>query len=1125
MNRNLCLAACFLPLNQEHCSWWLRLQDELAARDLDLVLLSTAPAVDERLRVIVVPLWLQGFAKAYGATENQATLEAPLADALARRDRSWLGQDGADLAEFKTGVIACQEVFRALFEELQPALVLAWGNSLAQSVILQQLAGQQGRPCWVIERGLLPGTLMIEMAGQGGQTELNWSFNLQNTWRRSEDTGLFAAAQEICRNHRSTKYAQADFLAPEIFHEKFNPERKPLVALLLQHDAASCLVPHDFAGAKIHSPAFPSSADAITQLAAAAREANCKLIVKPHPIDQTDYSACESASVSIVRDVNLHSLIGASDVVAAMTSTAQFEALLHEKPLLLLARSALADKGAAYEVKSPAQLRQQLRAALNRENFSERQVNAKRFVTFLLQNFSVSLADEIPTGSTLADLAKFLAQNAVAANPNRSLNDRLTAAGDWMMLWESRPKQSRPASQLNGHDRTRQPMIFNRSASNPANCALPSGAQSPNFLPGPHQVEVFPVTTRAAFEQLQASILGPKLRAQQRLNPGDGNPFVLTGHCAVCGGEQLLSTDFMFSRPDDKGLPTPAWRERQVCVCGLNCRQRSCFHVLSEFMDLPESALVYCTEQRSSLFARIRNRFPLAVGSEYLGATIPLGTEDAHGTRNEDITALTYPDEAFDAVFSIDVLEHVPNYKAGLAELARCLKPGGRLLLTAPFHFGKDVTVIRAGFDAAGKLQHHLPPVYHGDPLSSEGCLCFNDFGWDLLEELRAAGFTNVGLHAFTSEEYGYIGLQYVILATREAVLTDCSTRRTILRRPIETKKVHPSGPALHFQSHIGQDAWVAECLNFKRNGFFLDFGAFDGKTISNTYALEQDLGWKGICVEPNPRYYPEICANRNCVAINVALWPRSRELVRLVDAHGLSTLECYKDSDRNAGQRAQATSAVIQVDTLNPNELLERFNAPQLIDYLSLDVEGAEFDILSALDLHTYAIALLTIEHNHDAVRQQQIRDHLATFGYEVLPNRNDDFFFHRDHLARLMGRPIDPVAAFHRVHQARKGSCPPPSRFVLDAQTKAPAALKQMGATYCSEGLWNEAGQIYQILAGKSPEDVDAWRGRIECARMQGHSVMADLIMEEALETHPEWAAQLGVRPATATATLVHN
>jgi SAM-dependent methyltransferase len=301
-------------------------------------------------------------------------------------------------------------------------------------------------------------------------------------------------------------------------------------------------------------------------------------------------------------------------------------------------------------------------------------------------------------------------------------------------------------------------------------------------LPGPHAVAVHAVTNRAAFEQVYQMELAGRVQAQQRLNPGTGARFTLRGYCAVCGCEQHFATDFMFSRADANGRLQPAWRERQVCQCQLNARQRSCFHVLADCLGLPEGAVVYCTEQTTELFRHIRCRFPLAVGSEFLGDKIPLGTPNEQGIRNEDITRLTFPDDAFDCVFSIDVLEHVPEYKAGLAELARCLKPGGKLLLTAPFHFGKDTTIVRAGFDADGKLTHYLPPVYHGDPLSTEGCLCFNDFGWDLLDELANAGFTDVALHAFTSEEYGYIGLQYVLLATRQEVLWQRSSRRTLLR-------------------------------------------------------------------------------------------------------------------------------------------------------------------------------------------------------------------------------------------------------------------------------------------------------------------------------------------------------
>ncbi len=270
----------------------------------------------------------------------------------------------------------------------------------------------------------------------------------------------------------------------------------------------------------------------------------------------------------------------------------------------------------------------------------------------------------------------------------------------------------------------------------------------------------------------------------------------------------------------------------------------------------------------------------------------------------------------------------------------------------------------------------------------------------------------------------------------------------------------------MHYSSHIGQDAWVAECLQFNRDGFFLDFGAFDGETISNTYSLEKELGWRGICVEPNPRFYPSLCQCRQCITVNVGLWPQSRELLRFVDAHGLSMIEAYKDADANADRRGQATHGVIEVDTLNPTELLKRFDAPSLIDFLSLDVEGAEYEVPSALDLQTYAIALMTIEHNHDTPRQEKIRAYLAEFGYETVQNSDDEIFFHRAHLARLSdltGRIVDPMTVFRRVYGSY--CCNEPAANT-NRILRAGRKLVKAGPRECLRQLWQKrAGREHEL------------------------------------------------------------
>lgn len=233
----------------------------------------------------------------------------------------------------------------------------------------------------------------------------------------------------------------------------------------------------------------------------------------------------------------------------------------------------------------------------------------------------------------------------------------------------------------------------------------------------------------------------------------------------------------------------------------------------------------------------------------------------------------------------------------------------------------------------------------------------------------------------------------------------------------------------LAYASHIGQDRWVAECFSFKKGGYFLDFGAFDGVTISNSLFLERMLDWKGICVEPNPTYYPRLCVERRVVTINAALWPTARQSLKLCDAHGLSSVEQYAGQDSNADLRQQITRAWVSVDSVNPAELMTRFAVPEYVEYLSLDTEGCECEILEVIDFAVYKIALITVEHNHHAASQARARRLLNRHGYCVVQNRNDDWFWHPDHLKAMTaaaGLPlVDPEQKFQEIYDTYPITC----------------------------------------------------------------------------------------------------
>jgi len=271
------------------------------------------------------------------------------------------------------------------------------------------------------------------------------------------------------------------------------------------------------------------------------------------------------------------------------------------------------------------------------------------------------------------------------------------------------------------------------------------------YLQGSHLLEVFSAGDSARFEGLFRTRLANRIHEQEELAIQGANQFALPGFCVVCNRMSQFTTDRMFARTDAAGQWMPAWRERQVCSCGFNCRQRSSYHVLTQLPGLTRQANVYCSD-RGALFRQVRSAFPRAIGVEGKGgASARLG----------------FADGSLDCIFALDWLEHVPDVRATLRDMARCLRPFSWLLLTPTLHFENTASVTRATQNESGAITHHLPPVYHPGPIDGHGVLSFHDFGWDLLSMLRESGFASAEIIVYTAPHYGYAGLQYVILAGR----------------------------------------------------------------------------------------------------------------------------------------------------------------------------------------------------------------------------------------------------------------------------------------------------------------------------------------------------------------------
>ena len=199
-------------------------------------------------------------------------------------------------------------------------------------------------------------------------------------------------------------------------------------------------------------------------------------------------------------------------------------------------------------------------------------------------------------------------------------------------------------------------------------------------------------------------------------------------------------------------------------------------------------------------------------------------------------------------------------------------------------------------------------------------------------------------------------------------------------------------------KSQIGQDLNVLKHYKNKRGGTFIEIGAHDGIEFSNTYLLENGYGWSGLCVEPNPYVFNKLQQNRpNSKCCDAAIHSESGKVLDFdiaLNENMFSGLSSTIDRHRD---RVDKNKETIKVTTLSLTDLLDKYAMPSFIEYLSLDTEGSELDILKTFNFNKYRFGLIDIEHNFIEPRRSQIRQLLKSNGYNfVMANQFDDCYRH---------------------------------------------------------------------------------------------------------------------------------
>lgn len=233
------------------------------------------------------------------------------------------------------------------------------------------------------------------------------------------------------------------------------------------------------------------------------------------------------------------------------------------------------------------------------------------------------------------------------------------------------------------------------------------------------------------------------------------------------------------------------------------------------------------------------------------------------------------------------------------------------------------------------------------------------------------------------------LGLQYTI-AQRERL-------KKLMEMMGHATNAYPSSNAseiidmiLKSPAEHTQDVFAYIFSGCKRDGFFVEFGACDGLTVSNTLSLERRLGWRGILAEPSRFWKDQLPVNRKA----------SIDLRCVAGQTGLRVK--FFESDRPGNSSSQEThtylgsvTASYEVETVSLMDLLDHHSAPRHIDYISVDTEGSEKEVLETFDFDKYKFGFITVEEHEGVPAEKSVQPLLEHAGYEMI-------------IVREPGRPV---------------------------------------------------------------------------------------------------------------------
>lgn len=211
----------------------------------------------------------------------------------------------------------------------------------------------------------------------------------------------------------------------------------------------------------------------------------------------------------------------------------------------------------------------------------------------------------------------------------------------------------------------------------------------------------------------------------------------------------------------------------------------------------------------------------------------------------------------------------------------------------------------------------------------------------------------------------------------------------------------------MKYYSQNKQDE-IIDTLLSKRKGFFVDIGANDGITFSNSLFFERERNWKGICIEPIKEVFANLQSIRKCVCLQIGIW-KEKQTLKFYRVTGYSEMlsgliDSYSSEHFIRLQREVedfgGTLQIIEIEVWPLKDILDQYNV-QTVDYCSIDTEGSEYEILSSIDFDRVHFKVFSIENVYNPDR---IRAYLKEKGFRLIHHVGcDDIFISEKELRKI--------------------------------------------------------------------------------------------------------------------------